>query len=386
MYVEGTCTGMFELLEVIKTTAISAGWKVVGEKEVLYNDIPRDAKYCIPDGDIYSIKANKTTPSRSSFRVIMPRGFKPFSLSYEKNSQNKGVTLYGVLFDQTRELIFKENLESNAAIPVPFNEKEYIQIEAIPNGGEIYDFHLNLQSSSPILEKEIFLHNNDDVNNVFLNFKAFIEHIDKTNLMFGTSTGYSPDFSVEKQINTKIGYLYGDDKEMEYKISINNSRIVIILKIHHPGDVDQKNEVWQFAYLGRIRIYGGEWALPDCNAVICSGFESLRWSEFAKANIQKPFLNAGGNFIEILSTAFSSPTQNPQNCNIVAPPNKSIFSMPIICYDNSNIYGELDGVINVVSPDGVNNGDEISIDDKPYTVISNGIGFNKFDAFAVIKE
>ena len=59
MYVEGTCTGMFELLEVIKTTAISAGWKVVGEKEVLYNDIPRDAKYCIPDGDIYSIKQIK---------------------------------------------------------------------------------------------------------------------------------------------------------------------------------------------------------------------------------------------------------------------------------------------------------------------------------------
>lgn len=380
MYISGKCNGTFELLEVIKTTAISAGWSVLNENTVPYSDIPRDALNSYSEGDIGAISSSVSSSS-SSFKVIMPRDFSVIGISFVGSAS---VTIYGIGFDQTRELLCSD-VSSGYKFSEEIQKKKFIQIEVIATVN-ISDFHLEIKSDYPNLEKNLTITNGDNSNNAILNFSSFIQFGGKTNMAITTSTGYSPNLRIENQLNSKVGYVLGDDKEIEYLISINHHRLIMALKIHRPDDSVQKNEVWQLVYLGRIRLYGGEWALPDANAIITTAFTSRKWNEGLKNNITKPFVYFSGSFSEANSTAFSSSTTSAINCNIEAPQGGEIFSSPVICYNTNNIFGELDGLYNIVPPDGVGINDEISLENRAFIIVSDGTGFSKFDTFAMIKE
>ena len=63
-----------------------------------------------------------------------------------------------------------------------------------------------------------------------------------------------------------------------------------------------------------------------------------------------------------------------------------MFSCPIILYDKYNIFGEIDGLYNLIMADGINYGDTITIENNPYIVVADNIGFNKFDTYAFKKD
>ena len=380
-YIQGTAENIFNLLEIIKNLATSQGWEVLSDISTPYNDIPRNGKGCLLDTAVGAINENLTQIS-TAFNIILPREFSVNSVRYIGNAT---VTIYGILYDQTKELI-ASNVSSGYEFEPEVKAKKYIQIQVNASSG-VSDFHVDLTSQITNLSRYLVLSNNDDINNVVLNLEAFIAAGDKANLAMTTSTGYSPNLSIENQLHSKVGYLLGDDGEIDYYINLNNQRLILFTKIHRPEDSDQKNEVWQLCYVGRIRLYGGEWALPDCNAVIATSFEAdKRWSESLKSNITAPFIYFSGGFSSTSSTALSSQSVNLANCNIEAPQGGEIFSAPIICYNSSNIFGELDGLYSVILPNGVNRCDTISLENSDYLVVAEGTRFNKFDTFAMSKE
>lgn len=381
-YIQGTTENMFDLLEIIKNLAVSQGWEVVSDTTTPYNDIPRNGKGCLLDTASGAISENLTGTS-TSFNIILPREFSVNSVRYIGNAT---VTIYGILYDQTKELI-ASNVSSGYEFPPEVKAKKYIQIQ-VNASSAISDFHIDLTSRNGVLSRYLVLKNNlPNDNQVVLNLEAFIMAGDKANLAMTTSTGFSPNLSIENQLHSKVGYLLGDDGEIDYYINLNNQRLIIFTKIHRPEDSDQKNEVWQLCYVGRIRLYGGEWALPDCNAVIVTSFNAnKRWSESLKSNITAPFVYFSGGFSATSSTALSSKSVNLANCNIEAPQGGEIFSAPIICYNSANIFGELDGLYSVILPNGVNRCDTISLENFDYLVVADGTGFNKFDTFAMSKE
>lgn len=379
-YIQGTANDMFDLLEIIKNLAVSQGWEVLSDTTTPYNDIPRDGKFCSVEYGSGAISSNKTN-SANSLRVLMPREISPESVSFIGGGS---VTIYGILFDQTKELI-ASGVSSGYEFGDEVKAKKYIQIEA--NGtNAMQDFHLNFTSENESLSRYLVLSNNDDVNNVILNLEAFIDIHGKANLAITTSTGFSPDLNIGNQLHSKVGYLLGDDGEIDYYANLNNQRLIIFTRIYRPDDSMQKNEVWQLGYIGRIRLYGGEWALPDCNAIVASSFESKKWNETNKANITAPFVYFSGAFSQVNSTAFDSASVTAVNANIEAPQGGEIFSTPIICYNSNNIFGELDGLYSIILPDGLNRLDTITLENENFLVVQSGTGFNKFDTFAMSKE
>lgn len=381
MYVSGKCNGMFELLEIIKTTALSVGWEVKKSELTPFNDIPRDSETIYKEGSVGAISTNIGEKTSGSFRVLMPRLFSIKSVNF-KNATS--ITVYGVLYDQTRELV-GENITSGAIFSEEIQAKKYIQLEVV--GNNIQDFHAEIVSDNINLASDLVITNNDTINNVYLNFRAFISADDKTNIKFTSSTGFSPELGIDSQLHSKVGYILGDDKECDYFLNLNSSRLILGIRLYRPNDAIQKNPLWQICYLGRLRIYGGEWALPDANAIIAPSFTNMKWNQkIAGANFTKPFVYFSGEFSEVNSTAFSSATHSDTNCLLEAPENGEIFLTPIICYNKENIFGQLDGIYNLILPDGVAEMDTISVETKSCVVVQDGIGYNKFDAFAIRKD
>ena len=378
-YIQGTAESMFDLLEIIKNLATSQGWEVLSDKLTPYNDIPRNAKFCEYEGSIGAISQNISETS-SSFRVVLPREISPQSVRWVGNTT---ATIYGIQYDQTRELI-ASSVSSGYEFEPEVKAKKYIQIQVVASAN-INDFHLNFTSENENFMRYLVLSNGDDDNQVILNLNAFISTKNKANIAITTSTGFSPNLDIENQLHAKVGYILGDDESVEYFININHSRIIIFTKILRPDDDMQKNEVWQLCYAGRIRIYGGEWSLPDCNAIIASSYENRKWNESLKCNITNPFVYFSGAFSQVTSTAFSSAKTNLINCNLEAPQGGEIFSTPIICYNSTNVFGELDGLYNVILPQGVDRCDTLSLENKDYLVVADGTGFNRFDSFAMLR-
>ena len=380
MYVSGKCNGIFKLLDKIKETAVNAGWQVLGEKEIPYTNIPRGGAHFTVEKGSGAISRNQTE-NANNLTVIFPR---PVNLNSVTFKGIEKITINGVLFDQTRELIGTE-ITDNTEFSDEIKAKKYIQIEAV-GSANFSNFDLNFScETNIILQKDLIITNADDNNQVILNFSAFIEPDGRSNIAITSSTGYSQTLPIEKQLNAKLGYILADDKELNYHISFNNNRMLLNLSIYRPDDAVQKNEVRQIIYLGRIRIYGGEWAIPDCNLIL-SSYENTKWNNYKGCNILNPYLFCANAWKQINATAFNSSTFDASNCDIVSPPNGEMFSAPIILSDTYNIYGEIDGIYNLIMADGINYGDEIAIENNPYIVVADNIGFNKFDTYAFKKD
>ena len=379
-YSNGTVNGIFELLEKIKETAINAGWQVLDEKEIPYTGILRGGAHFFVESGDGAISQNQTE-SASNLTLIFPRPVNLSSITF-KGADN--ITLNGVLFDQTRELIGAE-ITDNTEFGDEIKAKKYIQIEAIGSTNfSNFDLGFSCETNS-VLQRDLIITNNDDNNQVILNFSAFIELDGKSNIAITSSTGYSQNLPIEKQLNVKLGYILADDKELNYHLSFDNNRMLLSVAIFRPDDAVQKNEVRQIIYLGRIRIYGGEWAIPDCNLIL-SSYENTKWNNYKGCNILKPFLFCANAWKQIDTTAFNSSTFDSSNCDIVSPPSGEMFSVPIILSDAYNIYGEIDGLYNLIMADGINYGDEIAIENNHYIVVTDNIGFNKFDTYAFKKD
>lgn len=373
MYVSGKCNGIFKLLDKIKETAVNAGWQVLGEKEIPYTNIPRGGAHFTVEKGSGAISQNQTE-NANNLTVIFPR---PVNLNSVTFKGIEKITINGVLFDQTRELIGTE-IADNTEFSDEIKAKKYIQIEAVGN------LNFSCETNS-ILQKDLIITNADDNNQVILNFSAFIEPDGRSNIAITSSTGYSQTLPIEKQLNAKLGYILADDKELNYHISFNNNRMLLNLSIYRPDDAVQKNEVRQIIYLGRIRIYGGEWALPDCNIILGSK-ENLKWNEYKGCGITKTFIYYANDWREADTSAFNSAVTSVANCDIVSPPGGEMFSCPIVLYDNYNVFGEIDGLYNLIMADGINYGDTITIENNPYIVVADNIGFNKFDTYAFKKD
>lgn len=320
MYKEGKANGIFELLEVIKSAALSAGWEVLNDVTTPYNDVPREGKYCIiPVGNANAISED-TTMKTDIFNVVLPRVADFGSLRFNGDK----VSIYKVYNDQTKELLCSE-VENGYSLQA----KDIIQFR-VEATKPISDFHIDFTSQTKVLSCYLVLKNNlPNDNQVILNLKAFIEPNGRTNLAISSSTGFSPNLDIHEQLNTKVGYILGDDDEIKYHLSVNNSRIILTTVIRRTDNSYQPNEYFQIAYIGRLRLYGGEWALPDCNALIAPSFKSDFWYQAPKSNVIKPFVYYSGSFGEVNSTAFSKETVNNVNCNITAPQNGEIFATPI---------------------------------------------------------
>lgn len=380
MYVSGKCNGIFKLLDKIKETAVNAGWQVLGEKEIPYTNIPRGGAHFTVEKGSGAISQNQTE-NANNLTVIFPR---PVNLNSVTFKGIEKITINGVLFDQTRELIGTE-ITDNTEFSDEIKAKKYIQIEAV-GSANFSNFDLNFScETNSILQKDLIITNADDNNQVILNFSAFIEPDGRSNIAITSSTGYSQTLPIEKQLNAKLGYILADDKELNYHISFNNNRMLLNLSIFRPDDATQKNEVRQIVYLGRIRIYGGEWALPDCNIILGSK-ENLKWNEYKGCGITKTFIYYANDWREADTSAFNSAVTNASNCDIVSPPGGEMFSCPIVLYDNYNVFGEIDGLYNLIMADGINYGDTITIENNPYIVVADNIGFNKFDTYAFKKD
>lgn len=380
MYVSGKCNGIFKLLDKIKETAVNAGWQVLGEKEIPYTNIPRGGAHFTVEKGSGAISQNQTE-NANNLTVIFPR---PVNLNSVTFKGIEKITINGVLFDQTRELIGTE-ITDNTEFSDEIKAKKYIQIEAV-GSANFSNFDLNFScETNIILQKDLIITNADDNNQVILNFSAFIEPDGRSNIAITSSTGYSQTLPIEKQLNAKLGYILADDKELNYHISFNNNRMLLNLSIFRPDDATQKNEVRQIVYLGRIRIYGGEWALPDCNIILGSK-ENLKWNEYKGCGITKTFIYYANDWREADTSAFNSAVTNASNCDIVSPPGGEMFSCPIVLYDNYNVFGEIDGLYNLIMADGINYGDTITIENNPYIVVADNIGFNKFDTYAFKKD
>lgn len=383
-YIQGTAESMFDLLEIIKNLATSQGWEVLGDISTPYNDIPRNGRLASVSG---STGALSNGLSNAKFNVIMQRPVKPINISFTGNAK---VTIYSVLYDQTKELI-AENVGSGYEFPQEIKEKEYIQFEITPNGN-IYDFHLNFTSENhTIQERFISLSNNDDKNNVILNLAVQILTNGRANLIIGTSTGFSPELSINYQANTKLGYILSDDESVEYRINLNRHRIIVSTKIQ------RESEIWQICYYGRILIYGGEWALPDCNALMTTSLENTHFTQSLNANFNNPFLYFSGAFSQVSSTALSEDNANATICNIDAPISGEIVRFPIVCYritdsyytnqTKGDIFGEMDGFYSVILPPNVNRGDEISLNGESFIVIAKGSDFSSpYESYIMKKD
>lgn len=379
-YSNGSVNGIFKLLDKIKETAVNAGWQVLGEKEIPYTNIPRGGAHFTVEKGNGAISQNQTE-NANNLTVIFPR---PVNLNSVTFKGIEKITINGVLFDQTRELIGTE-ITDNTEFSDEIKAKKYIQIEAV-GSANFSNFDLNFScETNIILQKDLIITNADDNNQVILNFSAFIEPDGRSNIAITSSTGYSQTLPIEKQLNAKLGYILADDKELNYHISFNNNRMLLNLSIYRPDDAVQKNEVRQIIYLGRIRIYGGEWALPDCNIILGSK-ENLKWNEYKGCGITKTFIYYANDWREADTSAFNSAVTSVANCDIVSPPGGEMFSCPIVLYDNYNVFGEIDGLYNLIMADGINYGDTITIENNPYIVVADNIGFNKFDTYAFKKD
>lgn len=379
-YSNGSVNGIFKLLDKIKETAVNAGWQVLGEKEIPYTNIPRGGAHFTVEKGNGAISQNQTE-NANNLTVIFPR---PVNLNSVTFKGIEKITINGVLFDQSRELIGTE-ITDNTEFSDEIKAKKYIQIEAV-GSANFSNFDLNFScETNIILQKDLIITNADDNNQVILNFSAFIEPDGRSNIAITSSTGYSQTLPIEKQLNAKLGYILADDKELNYHISFNNNRMLLNLSIYRPDDAVQKNEVRQIIYLGRIRIYGGEWALPDCNIILGSK-ENLKWNEYKGCGITKTFIYYANDWREADTSAFNSAVTSVANCDIVSPPGGEMFSCPIVLYDNYNVFGEIDGLYNLIMADGINYGDTITIENNPYIVVADNIGFNKFDTYAFKKD
>ena len=391
MYVEGTCTGMFELLEVIKNTAISAGWMLQKEVSLPFNKVYNNESFINSNpnlvDDLLTTKGSESfinLPRKESIKGVVIKGL-----------ENGGVvSVYGVLEDNT-EILIKDNLTKNMDFESLQKYNRY-KTSSTKNASEI---NLNINSNE-IVQKEIYLQSSgsSDMEQICINFKAFLAPNDYTNLMCSTALSFSDALSFNDQLGTLSSNIAGLDNEIKYFLNIDKNRIILAIKVFNENDPYQKDPIYQIGYFGKLRIYGGEWSFSSNFANIGGSYDLMaRFSSIEKGNLENPKLLINQ---KIVTPSSNITNWSKENLDISPYPNGELFSTPVFYYKKNSrnitqnqeqyfdgeIYGEIDGIVKIAATTGINNEDCISINGSEYVVIQDGKINSAYNLFAIKKE
>lgn len=389
MYVEGTCTGMFELLEVIKQTAISVGWVLQKEVSLPFNKVYNNESFINSNPNL--VDDLLTTKGLESF-INLPRKESIKGVVIKGLESGGVVSIYGVLEDNT-EILIKDNLTKS----INFESLQKYNRYKTSSTKNVSEINLSINSND-IVQKEIYLQSSgsSDMEQICVNFKAFLVPNDYTNLMCSTALSFSDALSFNDQLNSLTSNIAGLDNEIKYFLNIDKNRIILAIKVFNENDPYQKDPLYQIGYFGKLRIYGGEWSFSSNFASIGGSYDLMaRFSSIEKGNLENPKLLINQ---EIVNPSSNITNWNKENLDISPYPNGELFSTPIFYYkknsrditqganSNGGIYGELDGIVKIAATTRINNEDCISINDSEYVVIQDGKINSAYNLFAIKKE
>ncbi|QKF64553.1 hypothetical protein [Campylobacter corcagiensis] len=389
MYVEGSCNGMFELLEVIKTTAISVGWKLQKEVSLPFNKVYDNESFI--NTNPFLVDGLATTKGKENF-INLPRKESISGINFDEDAE---VSVYGVLEDNT-EVLIKDKISSSTT----FAPSDKFNRYKVTSSKDLSEINLVINSDKT-LQKEIYLQSSgsSEMEQICVNFKAFLVPSDYTNLMCSVALSFSGELGFKDQVGGVISNLAGLDSEIKYFLNIDKNKIIVAIRVYDQNDAYLKSPLYQIGYFGKLRIYGGEWSFTSNFASIAGSYDLLtRFSDIKKSCLENPKLSINQSVV--------TPTTNIINwskdsLDISPYPNGELFSTPVFYYKkntqnitgqntedyfNGEIYGELDGIVKIVATAGVNSEDCISINGSEYVVIQDGSENSAYNLFAIKKD
>lgn len=392
MYVEGTCTGMFELLEVIKQTAISVGWVLQKEVSLPFNKVYNNESFINSNPNL--VDDLLTTKGLESF-INLPRKESIKGVVIKGLESGGVVSVYGVLEDNT-EILIKDNLTKS----INFESLQKYNRYKTSSTKNVSEINLSINSND-IVQKEIYLQSSgsSDMEQICVNFKAFLVPNDYTNLMCSVALSFSDALNFNEQLGTLSSNIAGLDNEIKYFLNIDKNRIILAIKVFNENDPYQKDPLYQIGYFGKLRIYGGEWSFSSNFASIGGSYDLMaRFSSIEKGNLENPKLLINQ---KIVTPSSNITNWSKENLDISPYPNGELFSTPVFYYNkntqfidrqnteeyfNGEIYGELDGIVKIVATAGIKSEDEITIKGVNYLVIQNASKNDAYNLFAIKKE
>lgn len=388
MYVEGTCAGMFELLNVIKTTAISVGWKLQKEVITPFNKVYNNESFI--NSNPLLVDGLATTKGKESF-INLPRKESISGLSLDGEGE---VSVYGVLEDNS-EVLIKDKITASTT----FAQTQKYNRYKVASSKDISEINLVINSDKT-LQQEIYLQSSgsSQMEQICVNFKAFLVPNDYTNLMCSTALSFSDALSFNDQLGSLTSNIAGLDNEIKYFLNIDKNRIILAIKIFDENDAYQKDPVYQIGYFGKLRIHGGEWSFSSNFASIGGSYDLMaRFSSIERGGLENPKLLINQ---EIVNPSSNITNWSKDSLDISPYPNGELFSIPVFYYKKNSrnitqnqeqyfdgeIYGEIDGIVKIVATTGINNEDCISINGSEYVVIQDGKINSAYNLFAIKKE
>ena len=234
---------------------------------------------------------------------------------------------------------------------------------------------------------------------ICINFKAFLVPNDYTNLMCSVALSFSDALNFNEQLGTLSSNIAGLDNEIKYFLNIDKNRIILAIKVFNENDPYQKDPLYQIGYFGKLRIYGGEWSFSSNFANIGGSYDlKARFSSIERGNLENPKLLINQ---KIVNPSSNITNWNKENLDISPYPNGELFSTPVFYYNkntqyidkqnteeyfNGEIYGELDGIVKIVATAGIKSEDEITIKGVNYLVIQNASKNDAYNLYAIKKE
>lgn len=388
MYVEGTCTGMFELLEVIKQTAISVGWKLQKEVIMPFNKVYNNESFI--NSNPFLVDGLTTTKGKENF-INLPRKESISGLNLDGDGE---VSVYGVLEDNS-EVLIKDKITASTT----FAQTQKYNRYKVASLKDISEINLVINSDKT-LQQEVYLQSSgsSQMEQICVNFKAFLVPNDYTNLMCSTALSFSDELSFNDQLGSLTSNIAGLDNEIKYFLNIDKNRIILAIKVLDENDAYQKDPVYQIGYFGKLRIHGGEWSFSSNFASIGGSYDlKARFSSIEKGNLENPKLLINQ---EIVNPGSNITNWSKDSLDISPYPNGELFSIPVFYYKKNSrnitqnqeqyfdgeIYGEIDGIVKIAATTGINNEDCISINGSEYVVIQDGKINSAYNLFAIKKE
>lgn len=388
MYVEGTCTGMFELLEVIKNTAISVGWKLQKEVITPFNKVYNNESFI--NSNPFLVDGLTTTKGKENF-INLPRKESISGLSLDGEGE---ASVYGVLEDNS-EVLIKDKITTSTT----FAQTQKYNRYKVASSKDISEINLVINSDKT-LQQEIYLQSSgsSQMEQICVNFKAFLVPNNYTNLMCSTALSFSDELSFNDQLGSLTSNIAGLDNEIKYFLNIDKNRIILAIKVLDENDAYQKDPVYQIGYFGKLRIHGGEWSFSSNFASIGGSYDlKARFSSIEKGNLENPKLLINQ---EIVNPSSNITNWSKDSLDISPYPNGELFSIPVFYYKKNSrnitqnqeqyfdgeIYGEIDGIVKIAATTGINNEDCININGSEYVVIQDGKINSAYNLFAIKKE
>lgn len=377
MFIHGKAK-IFDFIDILKENCIKAGWNLKKEKVLKFDKIYNTINFKLSSENLTD---DLFHTSESFLFVTLPRKAKAKELIF--NGEGAKVSVYGVLQDNTEEIIFKDATTSPQKLDT---KKQYARYKIISDV-EIKEANLTFETGLN-LQKEIYLQSfgSSEKEEICVNFGAYLMPVDFSNLQCNVASGFSNELDFFNQ-NNGINSVMGCGEEFDYFLNIDKNRIILVMKIS-----EENASLYEIGYFGKLRLYGGEWSVTTNFANIAPSY-----------NAQKKFLDIDKSCIEnpeiLYANTRYSLTEN--NTNISGPSgldlapfnNGDVYCVPIFYYKkregdrlNGIFFGEVDGIIKIVTAKGLNSEDEINIDGKNYIVFQNGKSAGAYNLFAVLKE